>query len=351
MKRTIIFLLVLSVFIVGCKNELSDEASKLTIKDALEREINFSTLPERVIIAGKQSPMLANFSYLFESASEKLAAVENRSQTIDQFLSTIDDQYENKLVLEKFAGVEQIAPLDPDVVILKTSMQEELGVLLEEIGIKVVYVSFENVEEIYRDLRIIGSVFNEVEKAETLIQMYESIEEDIQLRISNVEEKLSVILAQVKDTDQVLSFSVPSAKWLQPSMVQELRAVPVWVESTPGGGWTEINIEQIFAWSPDIVMVINYNGKAPMIVDELNDDTLWQSILDKTKIAPFPYDYISWDQPDPRWILGYTSIAHTLYPESVDEDFLIKTIENFYHDFYGLSKSQIENEILKDIKF
>ena len=66
--------------------------------------------------------------------------------------------YEQKLILEKGAGVEQISPINPDLIILKTSMKDEIGTGLEKVGLPVLYVSFEDIEKIYEDIQIIGKV-------------------------------------------------------------------------------------------------------------------------------------------------------------------------------------------------
>ena len=51
---------------VGCMNVPISESTKFTVEDALERTLEFSEYPERIVIAGKQTPMLANFFYLFD---------------------------------------------------------------------------------------------------------------------------------------------------------------------------------------------------------------------------------------------------------------------------------------------
>ena len=49
------------------------------------------------------------------------------------------------IALERGAGPEQIAPVAPDAIVLKTAAVEGLGEPLEELGIPVVYVGMETV--------------------------------------------------------------------------------------------------------------------------------------------------------------------------------------------------------------
>ena len=91
MKRIYIYLLLCSL-LIGCGNTNSTESVKFVITDELGRSIEFSDYPKRIVIAGIQTPMLANFFYLFPNSTEKLIAIENRAQSPDQFLGEIDDE-------------------------------------------------------------------------------------------------------------------------------------------------------------------------------------------------------------------------------------------------------------------
>jgi iron complex transport system substrate-binding protein len=333
---------------VSCVNVPVSKPNQFVVQDALERTIEFSEYPERIVIAGKQTPMLANFFYLFTSKDEKLLAIENRYQSPDKFLELIDDEYQTKLILEKGAGVEQIAPLNPDLVILKTSMKEKVGTGLEEVGIPVIYVSFEDIDNIYNDIRVIGKVLDEEERAEEIVLVYQKIYSEINDQIISVSNVKDVLILQAKNTDQKYSFQVPSSSWLQTKMTEELKSNPVWVSESLSGGWTEVNFEQILIWNPSDIFVINYRGQSNEITTDLKNDELWKSFMsdNKANLSPYPYDFISWDQPDPRWILGYTWMASKLHPEQIEREYVLETVKNFYTFFYSLKEDFIESEII-----
>jgi iron complex transport system substrate-binding protein len=333
---------------VSCINAPLSESTHFAVQDALERTLEFSEYPERIVIAGKQTPMLANFFYLFPSKLERLLAVENRYQSPDRFLELIDDEYQSKLILEKGAGVEQIAPLNPDLVILKTYMKEEIGTGLEEVGIPVIYVSFEDIENIYNDIRVIGKVLDEEERAEEIILVYQKTYSEINDKIKSVSNVKNVLFLQATNIDQKYSFQVPSSSWLQTKMIEDLKSNPVWVSASLSGGWTDVNFEQILNWNPDDIFIINYRGQSNEITMGLKNDELWKSFMsdNKASLSPFPYDFISWDQPDPRWILGYTWMASELHPEQIGRDYVLETVKNFYTFFYGMKKDYIESEII-----
>ncbi len=340
---------LLVVLIAGCGNIQSEISPPvLTITDALDREVTFNEYPDQIVIAGRQTPMLANFAYLFKSNTDKIIAIENRTQSADQFLTLVDDQYSSKVVIERGAGAEQIAPFEPDAVILKSTMKAQIGDQLETVGIHPVYVSFETIEEIYRDVRILGTLFNDPEKVSHINAFYKEKKSFIDDLVDNEKNTTDVLLLQAKEIDGNYIFSVPPTNWLQTAMATELQANPVWVEDVESGGWMDVNIEQIIRWEPELILIINYQGKAPKIIESLQADGVWTEFLaDKgTVLKPFIYDFQSWDQPDPRWILGYASLAYYFYPDVIDEEIMYEMVRDFYQEMYGVGIDVVDTEVI-----
>ena len=308
-------------FFSSCTGIVSTSNSSKTVIDALGRQVKLNNAPSRIVIVGKQAPMLTNFLYLFDSADQKLVGLEKRSQSTEDYLKLVDESIEKKYLLEKGASAEQIVPLNPDVVILKSSMRDTIGKPMEDLSIPVVYVEFENVEQIYRDIRIFADVLNEKNRGEDIISYYQDLYQQIQKEAAKTEasKKPSVLILQAVSADQKYVFSVPAANWLQTDLIEKSGGTPVWKDANLAGGWTEINMEQISNWDPDLIYIVNYQGNAPEIVNTLKSDAIWQNLkaVKENRIYPFIYDYLSWDQPDPRWILGYGWMAYRQNPQNI----------------------------------
>jgi len=349
MKKIVSILIGVIFLISGCSYLGSSPSYQKTIIDALGREVELSSEPSRIIIIGKQAPMLTNFMYLFNTTDKKLLALEKRSQSADEFLKLIDKNIDKKFKLERGAGAEQVVPLNPDMVILKTSMRDTIGKPLEDLSIPVVYVEFENADQIYRDLRIFASVLNEEERGEDLISSYQMYYQKIQdlLKVSNSSEKPSVLLLQAESEDQKYIFKVPPANWLQTDMVEKAGGIAVWKEANLAGGWTEVNMEQISNWNADMVYIVNYQGQSPEIVKNLKNDEIWKNLnaAKDERIYAFAYDFLSWDQPDPRWILGYGWMAFRQNPQSISSTDIQNLIKDYYQKFFTLDESAIEEKI------
>jgi hypothetical protein len=63
------------------------------------------------------------------------------------------------------------------------------------------------------------------------------------------------------------------------------------------------------------------------------------------QIYAMPGDFLSWDQPDPRWILTLEWLATKIQPEQTTSIDLMKEYFSFYREMYGIDDQVIENEI------
>ena len=332
------------------KSEI-EETTGFIVTDALGRELSFDAEPQQIVIAGKLRPMIVDFLYMFESSASKIAAIEAGGQASENFIELIDETIVDKYTLEKGATAEQIAPLQPDLVILKTSVKESLGDQLELIGIPVIYIDFETVDQIYRDIRILGTVLGESERAEEIVAEYEALYTEFSGYVEDDSTGKKTVIMQISTTDQEYTYKVPSVAYLQTVMVEKAGGEAVWSEAAQAGGWNEVNLEQLNVWNPDHIFVINYQGIAADIVAELTETQPFSSLaaVENGQIEAFPFDYISWDQPDPRWILGYSWLVYQLNPEAVSQERMLEEVSDFYQFFYGLSSDQVEETIMPRI--
>jgi iron complex transport system substrate-binding protein len=326
----------------------------VTVTDTLGREVTFEKLPERVVVAGKATALLVNTLYMFPEAASRVVAIENRSQNPDAFISLVDPTYTDKLVLEKNAAAEAIAPSRPDVVILKSSMKENLGDSLEAIGIKVIYLDLETPDAFYKDVQTIGAMFGNSPRAEEIIAFYQERVSAVTdaLKDLSAEEKTGVLLLQHSVEDNVISYEVPPATWLQTILVETAGGTPIWKDENVGDGWQTVTLDQIAAWNPYAIAIIDYTGGAVEAVAEIKADPTWQQLdaVKNNRVGAFPMDYLSWDQPDPRWILGLQWLAYINHSDKFPTFDLQSEVLGFYESLYGLDKMTISETIFPLLK-
>lgn len=321
-----------------------------TVVDALGREVTFEELPQRITIAGRATSLIAHSVYMFPEAVERIVAVEDRAQRDLSFYRVVDPNFDEKPLLERNAGPEQIVPMDPDVVFMKSYLAESLGEPIEQLGIPVVYFDLETPEQFERDIDVIGEVLGNPERAVQINAFYAERRAAIAELISPLEEaeRPRVLLMQYSDRGGDIAFNVPALGWLQTSLINDAGGIPVWLDASEGGGWTIVGFEQIAAWDPEVVIAIYYPDDASAVVDSLYADANWQALssTQNGSIYGFPGDFLSWDQPDPRWILGLTWLVKTLHPEAAASIDLQADVARFYSEMYGLDPATVEAEIL-----
>jgi iron complex transport system substrate-binding protein len=346
-----LILIIPVLFLSSCSTgESSVGSGPITFTDSTGHSVTFDSLPERVVIAGKATIMVQDAVYLFDEADQRLVGIENRKQSLYTFIPLVDPLLDDKGVLEMNAGPEQMAALQPDLVILKNYMAEKLGAPLEALEIPVLYLDLETPEAFYKDIVALGAAFGEEKRAGEIVDFYQSRVEGITQVAAEVaaEDKPSVLMLEYTDDGGEIAFAVPPAAWLQTSMVEMTGGTPVWVDEAEGGGWMIVTIEQIAAWDPDKIFVIDYAGYASSVVEGLKTDSLWMNLsaVQNNELYAFAFDFYSWDQPDTRWILGLQWLATRMHPDLYIDIDIMAEVEDFYTQLYMMDSETIQADIV-----
>lgn len=323
----------------------------IVIVDALGREVTLPAAPQRIVLTGRALFMIADAAYLFPDAGQRIAGIGSTAQGGGNFVELIDPSYADKAVLERDAGAEQVAALRPDLVMLKSSLAESLGQPIEALGIPVIYIDFETPEQYLRDLAVLGQVFRDEARAAEVAAFYQDKVAAISQAVADAD-KPRTLLLYYNDRDGAVAFNVPPMSWIQAQMVEIAGGEPVWADANPGRGWTQVTLEQIAAWDPDQVFIISYFRDPSEVVQGLRADATWRALraVQADALYAFPGDLYSWDQPDPRWILGLTWLAGRLHPDLFADQDMIVEAQAFYETLYGLDAGFFREKIAPTFK-
>jgi iron complex transport system substrate-binding protein len=331
--------------------ETDAPAVGLAITDARGETVEFAAPPERVTIAGRGNSMVVNAVYLFPQAETRVVALPTSGQTLaEDFIALVDPAYDEKIHFAREVGAEQIAAVQPDVVLLKRYAVDRLGGPLEALGVPVAAVELETPAQYERDLRLLGQLLGAEARAEEVLEFYRRNQDRVAQALSNLpeDERPQVLLVQYNDRGGEVAFHVPPASWIQTTLVEQAGGQPVWTAASQGDGWTVVNFEQIAVWDPDRIFVVNYFGDVDETVGRLVADPAWQSLtaVETGQIYAFPKDFYSWDQPDPRWILGLTWLATRIHPTRFEEVDMTAQILDFFGHMYRLDEATVREQIL-----
>jgi len=329
-------------------------ARAFDVTDALGRTVSFEEPPERIVIAGRAVLLIADAVYMFPAATEKVAAVEKITQGAKNFIPIVDEEYENKIVLPRMVGAEEIMAVQPDLVLLKTYMRNRLGRPLERLGVPVVYLNFETPGEYLEEVRTLGKLLGNPVRAEEIKSFYTSRLTAVERLAAPIQEgeKPAVLFLSYSDRGGTVTFNVPPGEWLQARLIENAGGVPAWTRRQKGnentsGGWRKVGIEQIAGWDPEYIIVTSYFSNVDDVIDRLYADPVWRNLdaVKENRLYGFPADFFSWDQPDTRWVLGLMWLAKQLYPDRLKDLDMREEVYVFYGKLYGLDRETVDDHI------
>ena len=354
------FLFILLIIILGAA-ACTPQASILTslnggfdVVDALGRTVHFDKPPERIVLTGKALFMIADAIYMFPQAGKRVVATGDINQGSGNFIAMIDPDYKNKAVLKSDAGPEQVAALNPDVVILKSYLAEKVGKPIEALKIPVVYIDFEIPEQYDRDINILGTLFQDPTRAGAVATFFKERVDRVQANLKGLSEnqKPRTLLLYYSDKDGTIAFNVPPVSWMQTRLVEMAGGLPVWKDANPGNNWATVTLEQIAVWNADAIFIISYAKDPSEVVSALKSDQNWASLkaVKDGKLYAFAADLYSWDQPDPRWILGLTWLSGKLHGDLTKNTDIIAEARTFYQILFGLDPTFFDKNIQPTLK-
>jgi len=308
---------------------------------------------QRIVLAGRGANMLADAIYLFPDTGERLVAYSSGDQGLGLFMSAVDPAFKEKVCFDKSAGVEVIASFKPDLVLLKSISRSQYEAALNALGIRQVYLMLETPEQYYEDIATLGKVLGNQVHAAEVISWYADHEKKIMSRTTKLSasQKPKVLLLQLAASGESV-WKVPPDSWMQTILAERAGGIPVWKGANLGSGWATVSVEQIAAWNPDVVCIINYRANSSEAAEAFKKDKRLSSLkaVREGKVYGFPQDFYSWDQPDTRWILGLTWLAKMLHPALFTDISVIGTTEDFFNFMYGFDEAAFHTNIAPKIQ-
>lgn len=310
MKRPLALLLVfiMAISLVGCKSgssidppvdkqEPAGEVKKdfpVTIVDSYDREITIAKKPEKLV-----SLAPANTEILFAiGAGDKVFGVSTYCEYPDAALE--------KTKIGDFSNpnIELIIELEPDVVFVAAGVQKEILNQLEEVGIIVVTLDAENLEQVIKNIGLAGKIVgNEQEANKLVVQMEERIQA-VKTKLTNISEKPTVF------------FEV----WDEPLMTAGPRTFINDLINLAGGSniasdatkqYGQFSLEVLLERDPDIYLINNHAHTPKDVMARPNYASL--SAVKNKKVIALNDDLVT--LPGPRLVEGLEEIAHILHPE------------------------------------
>ena len=374
MKRTLsIFLaLVILLSILGCSAESNvktstdvdskppnstekDESSAdtITVVDHLENEVTLPAKIDSIAVIGIWP--LASVLTVFFNSAEKLVGIPEASMTAAKngLLGKVYPEMldaETDFINGDDVNLEELLKLSPDVVFYN-SANPAVGEKLSEAGFAAVAVSvnkwdYNCIETLNNWVSLLSEIFPENDKSDAVRDYSESVYNMITERVSSLpESELARVLFLYQYTDTAIITSGENffGQW----WCDAVGAVNVANELTADNA-VEVNMEQVYAWDPDTIIVTNFTAAQPKdIINNTIGNYDWSSVsAAKTgRIFKMPLGMYRSYTPGADTPVTLMWLAKSVYPDLFEDIEIVSEAKNYYKDIFGLelTDEQIES--------
>ena len=317
------------------------ESTTFVFADSVGRQVELPKNIEKIAVSGP----LAQIA-VFALAPDKLAGVASAwDESAKQY---VDEKYYNLPELGQLYGgkgelnLETLLASGVQVVIdvgePKDTVVEDLNGLQEQTGIPFVHITA-TTETMGDAYRMLGQLLNMPAEAETLAAYCETTYSRT-IEIANSVEKANLLYCLGDAGLNVIAQGSYHAEVID-LLSNNLAVVD---EPSSKGSGNEVDMEQILAWNPDVILF------APgSVFSAAGDDAIWQqvnAIKNGTYYeVPFgPYNWLGFP-PSVQRYLGMMWMAQLLYPETAQYD-LFAEVQNYFNLFYHCDITQEQYDAL-----
>lgn len=310
-------------------SEQSDAAASLdgeiTVTDQIGREVKLKNPAQKIVSSYYISTAIA----VALGLEDQLTGIEMKGETRELYKKAAPGLLELPAVGSgKGINIEETASLNPDVVILPKKLKDSVA-QFEKLGIPVLVVDPETLENYMDCVTLIGKAAGVNEKAEELNAYYQEKMDFVNNLTKDLTERPTVYLSSGSSY-----LSTCSSQMYQSDLITMAGGQNVSAELTDGY-WAEVSPEQILSWNPQYMFAVSYaEYKLEDIANEVKLSEV-QAVKDG-KLFTFPSNIEPWDYPTPSSVLGILWLTHVLHPDLYTEDTYVKEAKEFYNRFFDI---------------
>jgi iron complex transport system substrate-binding protein len=350
-KLVSIFLALTLLTVISASSEVSVEAATRTVVDHAGHTVELPTEINRIVILNILP--LASVYVLFEGNADKLVGIHPSAYAAakNSFLPKVAPDILNvntDFVNGEDINIEELLKLKPDVMFYQAEDQEQYRKLadagLPAIGFSTKNYNFNTIDTFAGWVDLLGEVLGKGNKAAGIVEYGRNSEAEIKATLdavgSALEKPRSLILFHYNGVD------------LKPSGDNFFGGF--WLETTGAvnvaaeiDGWPQVNIEQIYAWNPDIIFLTNFSPYQPEDLYNNNIDGYdWSNVraVQDHKVYKFPLGMYRWFPPSSDSPLALWWLAKTIHPELFEDVDLNQKVKDYYKEFYGVELSNDDVE-------
>ena len=297
MKRFGVIFVLLSLLVslvAGCQPSFQPGA----YTDDLNRSVSFNETPKRIV------------SHV-PSITETLFALGLGDRVVGR--SDFDDypaEAKSKPSVGNYFNptIEKIVALNPDLVL--TDGHSESIKQLDTLKVNYMVIDPKNINDIYRDIELLGKVAGVEGKAAKLVDDMKKTVANVQNRAKGAPKVRVIYLLDATDLNN--PWTAGSGSFVDAMITM---AGGENIAARVPNAYGQLSIEQIIAADPDIIILPGQHGTAFTAPQTLKEHPAWQktSAVKNNRIFVANADLV--DRSGPRIVLGLEEVAKIIHPE------------------------------------
>ncbi|MBW6408734.1 ABC transporter substrate-binding protein [Clostridium weizhouense] len=330
----ILTFVLITTFFVGCgksKEVVSNNVDKtITVEDQLGRKVEIKGEVNKIV----SSYPITTSLLVALGLKDKLTGVEMKPKDRELYKRVAPEFFDlPQIGSAKSINVEECAKIKPDLVIIPTRIKEVIP-QFEQLNIPVIAVEPESLDSFLDCVKLVGKSTNTEKRANEIVKYYEDNLEKVKKINENNNNKPKVYLSGSANVLRTCT-----SKMYQDYMIKASGGNNV-TSSLEDGYWVDISAEQLLAYNPDIIYIVQYAKYS--VEDVLNDERLKDvNAVKNKKVFVIPSVIEPWDYPTPSSILGILWMTNNINPDKYSKDEFEKTAKDFYKKFFNL---EVENK-------
>lgn len=244
-------------------------------------------------------------------------------------------------------NIEELAKINPDLVIIYQRDAEKMLPVLESAQIPTVVFDFNGLKEVQDGLLILGDILGEkqLKNAQTITNWHTETDALLQERLSGLEDSQKPTVLHIHNGSLRLNTSAFNNNMI----IQSGGRVAAVGEDGKPVASADANFEQILRWDPDYIILGNFANHTP---DEIYDNIMagqnWSQLkaVKNKHVYKVPMGLYRWDAPNTEAHLLLLWQAKLLHPELFKDIDLEAEVNKFYETLFGHTVTAQEMDMI-----
>lgn len=226
--------------------------------------------------------------------------------------------------------LEKLATYNPTALVHRSNDPETVEAV-KKLGVDVICITVENIDDIKNTLVTLGDYFGVPENADKAVSWIDE-------KFSYIKSIVDTIPLSERKTALLMGGSlgrVAGADMLQSWMIEQAGGIPVVVEGQ-NHNWIDIGLERVFEYNPDVIFCTSSTA-LDYRVEDLLVDTTWSAMkaIKSNDLYQIPTAYDSWDMPGISCVIGTMYMLREMYPDYFSVEDFEDQVDDYYRFMFG----------------